>query len=717
MPGALMLLLALAVGTLASYVALDLARRVRVVRTRSGGLWLFGAAAALSLGIWSSQIIGIAAEPLAFPLGYDGADLAHRLGGGAGGRPGRARRRQRQDRHPRAGRPGRVRARQRHRRRQRALVQCARPAARHRLAGAGAGRGGVGRLRRLHDGARRLLPRRRPQQAADRALADDRGTGARRHPGREPAARRRRRRARGADRVAPCRPDRLDDARPVRLGRLDRPAGGRPDPLDPRGAPAPVAASRRERAAAPFVPRRPDPPAEPADVRRHAGPGGAAGRRQRRAHGDAVHRPRRLQAGQRVARPSHGRPDAARDRGPAEALRPARRPGGAPRRRRVPDADPRQSERGGRRHLRRADAGPDRRAVQDERPRGRGLELDRHRHVSGARGDAGPDRPCRGGDARRQERRRRHALLLRGAHGERRARPVRPAARPAPGPRRGPAASAVPAQGARAERRNHRRRGADALEPSAARRGGADGVHPDRRALRPDRRDRQLADRRGLPPGGPVARRRPAHAGGDQPLGAPAAPCGPRRPDRCRAQAPSHQPASAHLRDHRIGGDGRRVERDPDGGEARRDGRQHLDRRLRHRLLEPRLPSQAPRRRAEDRPQLRPGPGGQRRCPRGGRCGRQAGPGARPQGRRRGGRDRGPARDPARPRLPRAAGLPVRPADVGDGPVRLGDGRRRHARRRVPRLALPGDGRRRTCTSARVSRAERRSQALPTIGR
>jgi len=41
MPGALMLLLALAVATLASYVALDLARRVRVVRTRAGGLWLF----------------------------------------------------------------------------------------------------------------------------------------------------------------------------------------------------------------------------------------------------------------------------------------------------------------------------------------------------------------------------------------------------------------------------------------------------------------------------------------------------------------------------------------------------------------------------------------------------------------------------------------------------------------------------------------------------
>ena len=93
----------------------------------------------------------------------------------------------------------------------------------------------------------------------------------------------------------------------------------------------------------------------------------------------------------------------------------------------------------------------------------------------------------------------------------------------------------LPAQGACAERRDHRRRGADALEPSAARPGRADGLHSDRRALRPDRRDRQLADRRGLPPGGPVARRRPAHAGGDQPFGAPAAPCRPRRPDRRRA--------------------------------------------------------------------------------------------------------------------------------------------------------------------------------------
>ena len=74
MPGVLMLLLSLAVATLASYVALDLARRVRVIRTRSGGLWLVSAAVALSLGIWASQVLGIAAEPLGFPLGYDGLD-------------------------------------------------------------------------------------------------------------------------------------------------------------------------------------------------------------------------------------------------------------------------------------------------------------------------------------------------------------------------------------------------------------------------------------------------------------------------------------------------------------------------------------------------------------------------------------------------------------------------------------------------------------------
>jgi diguanylate cyclase (GGDEF)-like protein len=72
MPAALMLLLSLGVSTLGIYVALDLARRVRVLRTRAGILWLLGAASALATGVWSCQIIGMAAEPLRFELGYDG---------------------------------------------------------------------------------------------------------------------------------------------------------------------------------------------------------------------------------------------------------------------------------------------------------------------------------------------------------------------------------------------------------------------------------------------------------------------------------------------------------------------------------------------------------------------------------------------------------------------------------------------------------------------
>ena len=67
-----MLLLSLGVSTLAAYVALDLARRVRVLRTRAGALWLIGAASALATGIWSSQIIGVAAEPPPIAFGYHG---------------------------------------------------------------------------------------------------------------------------------------------------------------------------------------------------------------------------------------------------------------------------------------------------------------------------------------------------------------------------------------------------------------------------------------------------------------------------------------------------------------------------------------------------------------------------------------------------------------------------------------------------------------------
>ncbi|MEO6363054.1 MAG: diguanylate cyclase, partial [Caldimonas sp.] len=70
---ATLLLLGFGVAVFAAYVALDLARRVRVLRTRAGILWLLGAAAALALGVWASQIVGVAVEPIAFALGYDGA--------------------------------------------------------------------------------------------------------------------------------------------------------------------------------------------------------------------------------------------------------------------------------------------------------------------------------------------------------------------------------------------------------------------------------------------------------------------------------------------------------------------------------------------------------------------------------------------------------------------------------------------------------------------
>ncbi|MDQ6683612.1 MAG: diguanylate cyclase, partial [Pseudomonadota bacterium] len=77
MPALLLLLLALAVSTLAAYVALDLARRVRVLRSRASAFWLVGAAVALAIGAWSCQIIAVAAEPLRFPLGYHpGGSLA-----------------------------------------------------------------------------------------------------------------------------------------------------------------------------------------------------------------------------------------------------------------------------------------------------------------------------------------------------------------------------------------------------------------------------------------------------------------------------------------------------------------------------------------------------------------------------------------------------------------------------------------------------------------
>jgi diguanylate cyclase (GGDEF)-like protein len=73
--------LSIAVATLASYTALDLAGRITlqaVLRQRRA--WLAGGAAAMGVGIWSMHFIGMLAFSLPIPLGYDlaitGASLA-----------------------------------------------------------------------------------------------------------------------------------------------------------------------------------------------------------------------------------------------------------------------------------------------------------------------------------------------------------------------------------------------------------------------------------------------------------------------------------------------------------------------------------------------------------------------------------------------------------------------------------------------------------------
>jgi len=62
--------LGLFVSVLSAYVAFELVRRVRAVRAANGLPWLLGAAGALALGLWSSQILGVAAEPLPFAVRY-----------------------------------------------------------------------------------------------------------------------------------------------------------------------------------------------------------------------------------------------------------------------------------------------------------------------------------------------------------------------------------------------------------------------------------------------------------------------------------------------------------------------------------------------------------------------------------------------------------------------------------------------------------------------
>ena len=140
-----------------------------------------------------------------------------------------------------------------------------------------------------------------------------------------------------------------------------------------------------------------------------------------------------------------------------------------------------------------------------------------------------------------------------------------------------------------------------------------------------------------------VAREGRADARRDQPVGAPDAPGRHRRAHHRRAPVAQDPSVAADLRDHRVGGDGGHQDDADDVPPPRRARHAPVDRRLRHRLLEPQLPAQAPRRGAQDRPQLHPGPRAQRRRARRRRRGHQARPCARPQGRRRGRREPAPA--------------------------------------------------------------------------
>ncbi len=60
----------LLIACFASYVALDLARRVRHEDTRIGACWWAGGSVAMGTGIWSMHFVGMLAYTLPIPLGY-----------------------------------------------------------------------------------------------------------------------------------------------------------------------------------------------------------------------------------------------------------------------------------------------------------------------------------------------------------------------------------------------------------------------------------------------------------------------------------------------------------------------------------------------------------------------------------------------------------------------------------------------------------------------
>ena len=59
-----------AIASFASYVALDLARRVRTPERTAALVWWLGGSVAMGTGIWSMHFVGMIAYTLPIPLGY-----------------------------------------------------------------------------------------------------------------------------------------------------------------------------------------------------------------------------------------------------------------------------------------------------------------------------------------------------------------------------------------------------------------------------------------------------------------------------------------------------------------------------------------------------------------------------------------------------------------------------------------------------------------------
>ena len=226
---------------------------------------------------------------------------------------------------------------------------------------------------------------------------------------------------------------------------------------------------------------------------------------------------------------------------------------------------------------------------------------------------------------------------------------------------------------AMADHRHGRGRGPRALAPPHARRARPRPVHRARRGDRRDRRARALGAPALVPGRQALVRRvrrgRPVRLG--QRGAAPAPRADPARRRRGRARRDRAAAAPAADRAHRAGPDHRRGRPAQGARRAARARRPHRHRRLRHRLLEPVLPAQAPRRRDQARRVVR------------GAAARRGGlqPGRRTH-----------RRDARRPRA-RARHDRVR----GGG---------RDGRRRRPGCAGSGATRRRAGTSRRRCRAE-----------